>query len=121
MRIVHCIQEPLDIFLTSDDSRKSEDRERRIVRMHTHIDAVFFAHRHYCGKEVPHILTKLIACDSVILFQETAEDTYRINIPFFDVTIHESLGLDYDRVYQVIFLIISHHLVQFLHLCKDIF
>ena len=121
MRIVHCTEEPLDVLFTSDDSRKAEHRERRVIRMYAHIDAVFFAYRHYGSKEVPHILTKTVTCDSVILLQEGSENSDRVYIPFLYVAVHESLGLDNDRVYEVIFLFLSDHLVQFLNLCKDRF
>ena len=61
MRVIDSIEEPFDILLACHDTRKAENLERRIVRMDTHVYAIFLAYRHYRSKEISHVLTELVA------------------------------------------------------------
>ena len=66
MRVVHSLEEPLDILLTCNDARKSEHLERRIVRMHAHVHAALLANWHDRLQEITHVLAQLFLGDAVV-------------------------------------------------------
>ena len=47
----HCIEEPLDVLVRTDDAGQAKDGIGRIVGMHAHIDVPFVADRHHGVKK----------------------------------------------------------------------
>ena len=70
VEIVHRLEHSDNVFLAGDDSRKTEHRPRRIIRMNRHVDVVFVAHRHDCLEEVNQIFKKLFVVDVLVHCKE---------------------------------------------------
>jgi len=88
--------------------------------MHAHIDTIFLAYRHDSGKEIPHVFTKLVAGNALILLKQPLEYRHRVQVTFLDVSIDESLCLHDDGIYKICLLRFCDHLVQRLHLLKNL-
>ena len=58
----------IEILLAVSDSRKTEDRPSRIVRMACHLDTNLFTYRNDRIKEILIVSAKIICCDILILF-----------------------------------------------------
>ena len=105
MLVWHCIEHPLDILGTTDDSWQTEYRIRRIVWVNTHIDIVLIADRHDSLQPVLHILLQLLLVDAIIKFQQISELLDRSRIALAEVTRYEALGLYDDILYQGMILL----------------
>ena len=121
VRIVYSIQEPSNILFIGHDTRQAQNLERRVIGMHTHIHAVFFAYRHNGSQEITHVLTQRSTVDSVIQCQQVAENSHRILVAFLDISVYESLCLHDNRINQFVFLGFGNHFIQFSHLAQFFF
>ena len=73
MLVRNGVEEPFDVLLGADDARKSEDLDRRIVRMHAHVHVAFVADRHDSFEEVFHVGAELCLVDAFVELEEVAE------------------------------------------------
>ena len=91
--IGHRVKKPFDILIACHYSRKTENRHRRVVGMHTHIYAVFVAYGHDCLKKIFHILAEHVLVNTFVQFEKTAEFLNRIGIAFREIAADETLCL----------------------------
>ena len=120
MRVVDSSEEPFYVFLGCHDAREAEDRERRVVRMDTHVHAAFLAYRHDGRKEVAHVLAQLVLGYAVVERQELAEELDRVLVVFADVSADEALGLHDDVLDELVLPFRGHVCAEFIDLRKDI-
>ena len=66
MLVGYGIEEPFDIFLARHDTWQTQDLERWVVGMHTHIHIALVAYGHDSFEEVFHISPQLVAADTFI-------------------------------------------------------
>ena len=83
--------------------------------MYAHVHSVFLAHRHDCGKEIPHVFAECVAVYAFVQGQQVLEDVHRVLVALFDVAVDESLCLYDDRVDEAFLLGFGNGFVQFLH------
>src|SRR5574344_1582306 len=114
------IEHPLNIFSFSNDSWKSEDRVRRIVRMHTHVYVVLIADRHDSLKPVFHVLLKMLLVNAIVKLQQVTELLNRSLVTLFEVTRDKALRLYDDVLNELMVLLWSGGRLHLVCLCNEV-
>ena len=86
--------------------------------MYAHVHSVFLAHRHDCGKEIPHVFAECVAVYAFVQGQQVLEDVHRVLVALFDVAVDESLCLYDDCVDKALFFGLGDGFVQLGHLSQ---
>jgi len=75
------LQHPLQIWSVRDDARKAEYGPARIVRMDSHVDAVFFAHGHDGLEEVHEVGEQLFVVDFLVHREQILDARHALGLP----------------------------------------
>ena len=119
MLVGYCIEEPLDILLSTHDTWQTQYFDRWIIRMYTHVHAVFLTGWHNSLEEVLHVGTKLSLVDTFIEIEELTELLNGSLVVLAEVSADESLSLDNDVLHQLVILLRGHRLSQFVTLSDN--
>ena len=86
MLVGHCVEEPLDILLSTNDAWQAENLDGGIVGVNTHVHVALLTDRHDGLEEVLHVGTQLCLIDALVQVEELAELLYGSLIVLAEVT-----------------------------------
>ena len=88
--------------------------------MYAHVDACLLAYGHDGFEEILHIGAQLVLVDTLIQVEELAEKLNRVLVVLLEVAAYEALGLYNDVLHQLVVLLGSHCLGEFVSLGKHV-
>ena len=120
VRVVDGIEEPSDVFVARHYARQAQDGKWRVVGMHAHAHVVLIAYGHYRLEEIAHVLAQLVFGDALVQVEQLAEELHRVLIVLADGAADKPLRLHDDVFHQLVVVVGSHGLLQFLHFLQYI-